>query len=93
MTAVNGAIIPGLITELTVPSVRFTILALVFNLGFGIFGGLTPIVGLLLSKNGHAILSPGLYLTGTALVTLIVAVILGFRAGKNNEIRKVYSAR
>ena len=90
MTAVNAAVIPGLITELTPPSVRFTILALVFNIGFGIFGGLTPIIGLLLSKNGHAILSPGLYLTGAALVTLIVATILSFKAGKGNEIRNIH---
>lgn len=87
MTAINAAVIPGLITELTTPSVRFTILALVFNIGFGIFGGLTPVISLLLAKKSHVILFPGLYLSCSALVTLIVVMILGFKVGKNNEIR------
>ncbi|MES2204645.1 MAG: MFS transporter [Pseudomonadota bacterium] len=75
MTAFNASILPGLITELTPSYVRYTLLALVFNIGFGVFGGLTPTIGLLLSKNA-SVFSPGAYLTLSALITLMTTIMI-----------------
>jgi len=95
LTAVNAAVIPGLIAEMTPNSVRYTILALVFNIGFGVFGGLTPTVALLLINKDHATLAPGWYLTLVAFITLTSVSIANrkCKTGKNNEIGKIYVSR
>lgn len=91
LTAINAAVIPGLIAEMTPNSIRYTILALVFNIGFGVFGGLTPTIALLLAKRGHAILTPGWYLMLAAGITFVSISIAGStrKTGKNDEVRKI----
>lgn len=88
MTAINAAIIPGLLSEIIPNKVRYTILALVFNVGFGVFGGITPFLGLLLVDKTRSIMAPGIYLTITAIVTFIISATL-IRVEKNHEIREV----
>lgn len=87
MTAANAAIIPGLLTEITPHLVRYTLLGLIFNVGFGIFGGLTPASVLLLTNKSYGTLAPGFYLSTTALVTLVFAIVSAARRGNSSEIR------
>lgn len=88
MTAINAAIIPGLLSSLIPTKIRYTLFALSFNIGFGIFGGMTPFVGLFLTNTSGKILLPGVYLTIVALVTLIVSY-MAMKAGNFYEIRKL----
>lgn len=76
MTAINAAIIPGLLAELIPEKVRYTILASVFNIGFGIFGGITPVVCLLLTNDVNIKISPSIYLMLVAGVTLFTSYLL-----------------
>lgn len=85
ITAVNGAVIPGLLAEITPKSFRCTLLALVFNIGFGVAGGLTPTIALLLVKNDYGILSPAWYLTAVSAVTFLSA----FTEKKHQEKNQV----
>lgn len=87
MTAANAAIIPGLLTEITPHLVRYTLLGLIFNIGFGVFGGLTPVAVLLLITKSYGTLAPGFYLSTTALVTLVFAIVASARRGNSSEIR------
>lgn len=76
MTAANAAIIPGLLTEITQPNVRYTLFGLAFNLGFGIFGGIAPLFGLFLAQKTGYLFLPGIYLCLSACVTFIAGYLL-----------------
>jgi len=88
MTAINAAIIPGLLSSLIPTEIRYTLLALSFNIGFGIFGGTTPLIALFLLDKSGKMLLPGVYLAIVALVTLVVSNMAKIRE-KAYEIRKL----
>lgn len=90
LTAINAAIVPGLLSEIITVNVRYTILALIFNVGFGVFGGIMPFLGLLLIDKGGSIMLPGVYLTCASLVTFITACIL-LKPENIYEVRKIQS--
>ena len=70
MSSLNAAIIPGLLSEIIATEVRYTILGLSFNVSFGIFGGITPFLGLYLIKISGNIMLPSMYLSGISLLSL-----------------------
>ncbi|GAB4392682.1 MAG: MFS transporter [Gammaproteobacteria bacterium] len=74
MTAANAAIIPGLLTTLIPYAIRYTMLALIVNIGFGIFGGLTPVIAIFLIHQLGDIMAPSLYLLLSALITLTACI-------------------
>lgn len=86
MTAINAAIIPGLLAEIIPVSIRYSILAFSFNISFGIFGGITPYLNLLLIHVFDDRLFPGYYLTGCSFITWVLALYL-VRKGRANETR------
>jgi hypothetical protein len=86
-TAFNAAIIPGLFSKLIPTEVRYTVLALAFNVGFGFFGGLTPFFALLLIKKSGVLIMPAIYLATSALVTLIACYFLMKNVDAKYEIR------
>lgn len=86
MTSVNAAIIPALLNSIIPAHVRYTILAFSFNVGFGIFGGIVPFLGLYLIKIDSTMFTVGLYLTAVALITTIASLIQN-RSASTNEIR------
>lgn len=88
MTAINAAIIPGLLSSLIPMKIRYTIFALSFNIGFGIFGGITPFIGLFLIRKSGRIWMPSVYLTLAALITLFVSYI-AIKMEGTDEIRKI----
>jgi MHS family proline/betaine transporter-like MFS transporter len=75
-TAFNAAVIPGLLSKLIPIQVRYTILAIAFNAGFGLFGGTMPVLGMLLINKTNDIISPAFYIAFAALVTLISAYLV-----------------
>ena len=76
MTAINAAIIPGLLSELIPVPVRYSILGLSFNISFGIFDVLTPYLCLLLIHSFNDRLLPGYYLTACAVITFLLSLSL-----------------
>ncbi len=76
LSAVNAAIIPGLLTEITPQEVRYTLLSFSFNIGFGVLGGLAPFLSILLISKTNVTMSPAIYLTLIALMTLATSLNL-----------------
>lgn len=89
MTAVNAAIIPGLLAEIIPVAVRYTILAFSFNIAFGIFGGITPYLNMLLVTRFNVKLLPSIYLTLCASVTFMIAIWL-LKRGQHREAGKLF---
>jgi MFS transporter, MHS family, proline/betaine transporter len=70
LTTLNAATTPGLLTNLLKPQTRCTILALISNVCFGIFGGIVPVISLILSEKINKI-APSFYLIFISIITLI----------------------
>lgn len=76
LTAFNAAVIPGLLNEILPTNIRYTILAFTFNLTFGLFGGIIPMLSLLFINKTGVKISPAIYVTCIALITLITGLKL-----------------
>ncbi len=87
LSSFNAAIIPGLLFELVPKKVRYTVVALTFNLGFGIFGGATPFLSFFLVKETGSLLFPSSLLILGSIVTISVGARLLMR--KENEWEKM----
>lgn len=73
LTAINAGFVPGLLAEVLPVETRYTLLAFCFNLGFGIFGGLTPVLCLLLTRSSYGTISPVFYLIFTSVISLAIS--------------------
>ncbi len=71
LTTLNAATTPGLLMNLLKPEIRCTMLSFTFNLCFGVFGGLVPIISLILITQFNNKAASVFYLMFTALITLI----------------------
>ena len=69
-------IFPCVLVELFPTSVRYTGIAIAYNVGFAIFGGLTPLIATYLIKTTHNVLAPSLYLMISALFCLLASLSL-----------------
>lgn len=86
LTAVNAGVIPTLISSLFSTESRCLNFGLSFNLGFSIFGGITPVLCLwLFQKTGNHV-SIVVYLITLVLLSLFAVLIAG---GKNERRRKL----
>lgn len=63
------------VVEMVPKQTRYTTIALAYNIGFILFGGLTPLAMNFLIKITHSIYAPTVYLSATAVLTLMVAII------------------
>lgn len=63
---------PTVIVELVPTAIRFSAATLGYNLGAALFGGTAPLLSMWLIHVTGSLLSPGLYLVITGLVTLLV---------------------
>lgn len=70
LTTLNAATTPGLLVEILKPETRCTIFSFTFNVCFGVFGGIVPLVGFLLMDLTKNPLSPIFYLMGASIITL-----------------------
>jgi MHS family proline/betaine transporter-like MFS transporter len=68
---------PAAMVELVPERLRCTVLSVGYNLGFGILGGLTPMVAVYTITRSHDDLSPAFLLMAAAAVSFVV--IMGLR--------------
>lgn len=71
ITTLNAVSTPGLLMELLKPETRCTIFSLSFNICFGIFGGITPVICFFLLNKTNSKITPIFYLLFAAFVTLL----------------------
>lgn len=71
LTTLNAATTPGLLIELLKPETRCTILSFTFNLCFGVFGGIVPMISLSMVQQFESKIASIYYLIFSALITLI----------------------
>lgn len=76
MSSLITSTFPNLLVELYPTKVRYTGVALVYNLGFGVAGGLTPLIATSLIHWSHNRLAPSFYLMLVAGVAWIVSMYL-----------------
>jgi len=67
----NGPI-PALLTDLLPTHLRYTGIALGYNLAFALFGGTAPLVATWLVKTTHDLTAPAWYIVAAALVSFLV---------------------
>lgn len=77
LSTLGAGAIPGVLVKLLSPATRCTTFSFIFNLGYGVFGGLTPLIGFLLAERFNGILTPVSYLLFSAIITLIVSFKIG----------------
>lgn len=80
LLGLSAGIIPRLLSELFPTKIRYSGIAISYNLGFAIFGGLTPFVSLSLIYYTGWITTPALYLV---IVSLLAIFSLFFLARKH----------
>ncbi|CDZ77391.1 Proline porter II [Legionella massiliensis] len=75
----SAGIIPGLLCELFPTKIRYSGIAVSYNLGFAFFGGLTPVISLSLIYYTGWLTSPALYLVSVACLAILSLWFLGQR--------------
>lgn len=75
LTGTVWGTIPTVLSEAFPTRVRYTGIAISYNMGFAIFGGLTPLFSMLLIYKTGSVLSPAIYLVIVSVCSLIA---LGF---------------
>jgi MHS family proline/betaine transporter-like MFS transporter len=81
LTSINAGVVPGLLAETLPLETRYTLLAFCFNIGFGVFGGLAPVLCLLLASSIYGTISPVYYLIFTGIITLAITFFLQNKSG------------
>lgn len=76
--AIFAGIMPCFLTELFPVAIRFSGVALSYNLGFAIFGGLSPLVSTILIDEYNWITAPGYIVSLTAIAALISLIFLQY---------------
>jgi MHS family proline/betaine transporter-like MFS transporter len=77
LTTLNASTTPGLLINLLKPDTRCTMLSLSFNICFGVFGGLVPIISMLLTTQFENKTISIFYLMFAAIVTYIATLFFG----------------
>jgi MHS family proline/betaine transporter-like MFS transporter len=84
-------VFPAALVEMAPARVRITVMSVGYNLTLGLFGGTAPMLSTWLVETTHRDLSPALYLSAAALVSLVVA--LSLREGAGLSLSEEVSAR
>src|SRR3990167_908085 len=85
LTTLNAATTPGLLVEVLKPETRCTIFSFTFNVCFGIFGGITPVIGFLLVDKIGSTIAPVYYLAFAALITFVATFFFNKRMAKHEK--------
>ncbi|OGT29951.1 MAG: hypothetical protein A3E87_09445 [Gammaproteobacteria bacterium RIFCSPHIGHO2_12_FULL_35_23] len=75
--------IASTLAELFATNIRTTGIAIAYNLSFGLFGGLAPLLITALIKRTHNMQSPAIYLSLTAFISLLFMLSLQETKGKS----------
>ncbi|MEZ5581621.1 MAG: MFS transporter [Candidatus Competibacteraceae bacterium] len=76
-----AGVLPATMAELAPARVRVTVMSVGYNLTFAVFGGTAPMVSAYLIKSTHVDLSPAIYLSIAAVISLLVVFTLKETAG------------
>ncbi len=76
LVAMYEAPMPGVMIELAPLRIRYTLVALGYNISFAIFGGATMLISSLLIHWFHTLLAPAYYLMAMAALSLIALLLL-----------------
>jgi MHS family proline/betaine transporter-like MFS transporter len=79
MTTLNAGSIPGYLIGLLPPNTRYTLFSFSFNVAYGIFGGIAPIVSIYLINTLSNTLAPVFYLMIAATITLATCIYTNSR--------------
>ena len=79
LLGISAGVIPRALSELYPISIRYSGIALSYNLGFALFGGLTPFISLSLIYYTKWLTAPAWYLMGVTLLTFFCLKILGLQ--------------
>jgi MFS family permease len=69
-------LVPAILVELFPTHIRYSGVAFAYNLGFAIFGGLTPVIAMTLIRYTTVLSSPSYYMMLTSLLGVICALML-----------------
>lgn len=89
LTTLNAATTTGLLMELLKPETRSTIFSFTFNLSFGIFGGIVPIISFLITDIFSSKMASAYYLMFSAIVTLVASFF--FKKSKAHDYKKLFA--
>jgi MFS family permease len=67
---------PSLLVELFPTSIRYTGIAIAYNIAFAFFGGLTPLIVTYLVESSSNVLAPSFYLICSAIVCTVAAITI-----------------
>lgn len=81
----SAGIIPRLLSELFPTRIRYSGIAVSYNLGFAIFGGLTPFISLSLIYYTGWVIIPALYLVFVSLLGMTSLIFLRHHYGRNSD--------
>jgi len=76
LTTLNAGTTPGLLFNLLNPNTRCTMLSFSFNVSFGVFGGIVPLISLMLIHKFNNNMASIYYLMFAAVVTFITTLFL-----------------
>ena len=69
-TTLNAGSIPGFLISLAPANIRYTLFSLAFNIGYGLFGGIVPMISIYLINASGNKLAPAIYLSIASIITL-----------------------
>ena len=76
LSTLNAASAPGILMSLLKPETRSTIFSFTFNLCFGVFGGVVPMIGFYLVDKFKNPIAPIFYLIFSAIMTLSISFFI-----------------
>lgn len=81
LTTLNAGAIPGFLISLAPANTRYTLFSLAFNIGYGLFGGIVPMISIYLISTSDNKLAPAFYLMFASIITIITCLFI-FRRNK-----------
>lgn len=71
LSSINAGTIPGLLTEILPSRTRYTTFSFAFNMGFGVFGGISPFILQFMTKGTGDVSNASFYLIASAVIALL----------------------
>lgn len=83
---------PSLLVELFPTSIRYTGIAIAYNIAFAFFGGLTPLIVTYLVESSSNVLAPSFYLICSAIVCTVAAITIKqlYVEGEDRNARRLW---
>ncbi|WED43556.1 MFS transporter [Legionella cardiaca] len=88
LLGLSAGTIPRLLSELFPTKVRYSGIAISYNLGFAFFGGLTPFISLSFIYYTGGITTPALYLIAVSLLSILSLLFIKLKKAKYNLLTK-----